>query len=108
MSINIKELQRLHAEAAKSLAAFEASVDPKDQETRGLPKWRCVRDRIFRIGEALDGRCALKSLDFIDSLWDMRGLYWDSPETPTEEQALKDAAALFLRLFDDLGGKRRG
>jgi hypothetical protein len=106
MEANLEELRRLHAEAVKSWAIFESSIDPSDQSRRVLPKWCCVRERIEKIGDALAGRSSFRSLDFIDSLADMRGLYWDNPATPREERGLKDAAALFMGIYRAFGSRK--
>ena len=98
MPIDLDELRRLHATAAESWTAFESSPLPSDQSCRGSSKWLCVRERIDKIGDALAGRCDLETLDFIDHLSDLRGLYWDTPQTPTEQRGLNDAADLFLRV----------
>ena len=70
-----------------------------------LPKFEIVGGYLRDIGRFLSGEIAAADLDFVDRACDMRGLYWDTPETPLERHALDDAASLFLHLRDELANQ---
>ena len=100
-------LRQMHARAVSSLASFKGSSVASDRERMTSPsKFDILGGYLRDIGRARSGEISVTDLHFVDDACDMRGLYWDTPATLLERQALDDSAALFLRLRDELANRR--
>ena len=103
--MNKETLRELYVKAEGALVALRNSSLAWDRSVAGSGRFAVVAHHLDEIGRALDGQTAI-DLNFVDKACDLRGLYWDEPKTQLERQALDAAAALFLRLRDELACPR--